>query len=149
MIKDTQQDEKSRSQVKREFRELKDLGKQLASLSKGQLRALPLSEDTRHALLAAKEMTRGALQRQYRHLSSLLAEEDVAAQIALLIEELTPLFDAAANGLKDALSHTSALPELSEPTGNGVAYEKFLNIYNELYGLGADEQPDPSFKIEA
>jgi hypothetical protein len=71
------------------------------------------------------------------------------AQIALLIEELTPLFDAAASGLKDSLSHTSALPELSEPTGNGVAYEKFLNIYNELYGLGADEQPEPSFKIEA
>jgi hypothetical protein len=79
----------------------------------------------------------------------LKAEEDVAAQIALLIEELTPLFDAAASGLKDALSHTSALPELSEPTGNGVAYEKFLNIYNGLYGLGADEQPDSSFKIEA
>ena len=77
------------------------------------------------------------------------AEEDVDAQIALLIKNLTPLFDAAASGLKDALSHTSALPELSEPTGNGVAYEKFLNIYNELYGLGADEQPDPSFKIEA
>jgi hypothetical protein len=77
------------------------------------------------------------------------AEEDVAAQIALLIEKLTPLFDAAASGLKDALSHTSALPELSEPTGNGVAYEKFLNIYNGLYGLGADEQPDSSFKIEA
>ena len=77
------------------------------------------------------------------------AEEDVAAQIALLIEKLTPLFDAAASGLKDALSHTSALPKLSEPTGNDIAYEKFLNIYNELYGLGADEQPDPSFKIEA
>ena len=77
------------------------------------------------------------------------AEEDVAAQIALLVEELTSLFDASASGLKDALSHTSALPKLSEPTGNGVAYEKFLNIYNELYGLLADEQPDPSFKIEA
>ena len=77
------------------------------------------------------------------------AEENVDAQISLLIEELTPLFDAAASGLKDALSHTSAFPKLSEPTGNGVAYEKFLNIYNELYGLGADKQPDPSFKIEA
>lgn len=77
------------------------------------------------------------------------AEENAAAQIALLIEELTPLFDAAASGLKDALMQTSALPELSEPTGNGVAYEKFLNIYNGLYGPGADEQLDPSFKIEA
>jgi ribosomal 50S subunit-associated protein YjgA (DUF615 family) len=84
VIKNSQQDEKSRSQVKREFRELKRLGIRLAGLSKGQLRALPLSEDTRDALLAAKGMTRTALQRQYRYLSSLLAKEDVAAIRAAL-----------------------------------------------------------------
>jgi ribosomal 50S subunit-associated protein YjgA (DUF615 family) len=78
------EDRKSRSQVKREFRELKDLGIKLAGLSKGQLRAIPLSEDTRDALLAAKGMTRTALQRQYRYLSSLLAKEDVAAIRAAL-----------------------------------------------------------------
>ena len=84
-MKNSQQDEKSRSQIKREFRELKTLGIQLAGLSKGQLRAMPLSEDTRDALLAAKGMTRTALQRQYRYLSSLLAkEEDVAAIRAAL-----------------------------------------------------------------
>ena len=66
MNKNSQQTEKSRSQVKREFRELKDLGIQLVGLSKGQLCAIPLSEDTRDALLAAKRMTRAALQRQYR-----------------------------------------------------------------------------------
>ena len=86
----SQQDEKSRSQVKREFRELKDLGMQLAGLSKGQLRAIPLSGGTRDALLAAKGMTRTALQRQYRHLSSLLVEEDVAAIRAALSGELQP-----------------------------------------------------------
>ncbi len=86
----SQQDEKSRSQVKREFRELKDLGIQLAGLSKGQLRAIPLSEGTRDALLAGKGMTRTALQRQYRHLSSLLVEEDVAAIRAALSGELQP-----------------------------------------------------------
>ena len=48
-----QQDEKSRSQIKREFRELKDLAKQLARLSEGQLRTIPLSEKARDALLAA------------------------------------------------------------------------------------------------
>jgi len=85
-----QQDEKSRSQIKREFRELKNLGVQLAGLSKGQLRAMPLSEGTRGALLAAKEMTRSALQRQYRHLTSLLAEEDVVAIRAALAGELKP-----------------------------------------------------------
>jgi ribosome-associated protein len=90
VTENSQQDEKSRSQIKREFRELKNLGIQLAGLSKGQLRAIPLSEDTRDAVLAAKGMTRTALQRQYRYLSSLLAEEDVAAIRAALAGELQP-----------------------------------------------------------
>lgn len=84
------QDEKSRSQVKREFRELKRLGVELSGMSKGQLRAMPLSEGTRAALLAAKEMKRTALQRQYRYLSSLLAEEDIDAIRAALASELQP-----------------------------------------------------------
>ena len=89
MIENSNQDEKSRSQVKREFRALKDLGIQLAELSKGELRAMPLSEETRDAVLAAKGMTRTALQRQYRHLSSLLAkEEDLAALRAALTGKL-------------------------------------------------------------
>ena len=90
MTENSQQDEKSRSQIKREFRELKDLGIRLAGLSKGQLRAIPLSDGTRDALLAAKGMTRTALQRQYRHVSSLLAREDVAAIRAALAGQLQP-----------------------------------------------------------
>ena len=90
MTESSNQDGKSRSQVKREFRALKDLGIQLAGLSKGELRALPLSEETRAALLAAKGMTRTALQRQYRYLSSLLAkEEDLAAVRAALTGRLS------------------------------------------------------------
>ena len=90
MIDSSQQDDKSRSQIKREFRELKDLGKRLAGLSEGQLRAIPLSERTRDALLATRRMTRNALQRQYRHLSSLMAGEDVAAIRAALAGQLQP-----------------------------------------------------------
>lgn len=74
-----QEERKSRSQIKREFLELKDLGKQLVGLSRGQLQTIPLSEGMREEVLAAKGMTRSALQRQLRHLSSLMAEEDVAA----------------------------------------------------------------------
>ena len=102
-IKNLQLDEKSRSQVKREFRALKELGKQLAGLSKGQLRAMPLSEDTRDALLAAKGMTRSALQRQYRYLSSLLAEEDVAALRPRLTGELQPQAKVLAEDWRDKL----------------------------------------------
>jgi ribosome-associated protein len=90
VIENSNQDGKSRSQVKREFRALKDLGMQLAGLSKGELRAMPLSEETRDAVLAAKGMTRTALQRQYRYLSSLLAkEEDLAAIRAALAGKLS------------------------------------------------------------
>jgi ribosome-associated protein len=90
VIKDPQQDEKSRSQVKREFRALKDLGIQLAGLSKAQLRAIPLSDETREALLAAQGMARNALQRHYRYLSSLLGQEDVAAIRAAMGDALQP-----------------------------------------------------------
>jgi len=79
VIKNPLQDEKSRSQVKRDIRALKELGIHLAGLSKGQLQKVPLSEETRAAVLAAQEMARNALSRHYRYLSSLLAEEDVAA----------------------------------------------------------------------
>lgn len=90
VIKDSQLDEKSRSQVKREYQALKDLGKRLARLSKGQLSAIPLSDDTRAAVTAAHGMARNALQRHYRFLSSLLAEEDVAAITAALTGQLQP-----------------------------------------------------------
>jgi ribosome-associated protein len=90
VIKDSPQDEKSRSQVKRDFRALKELGVRLAGLSKGQLSDIPLSAETRAAVLAAQGMARNALQRHYRYLSSLLAGEDVAAIRTALTGELQP-----------------------------------------------------------
>ena len=90
MIKNSQQDEKSRSQIKRDFRALKELGVRLAGLSKGQLSAIPLSAETRAAVMAAQGMARNALQRHYRYLSSLLAGEDVAAIRTALTGELQP-----------------------------------------------------------
>ena len=97
MTENSHQDEKSRSQVKREFRELKNLGIQLAALTKGQLRAIPMSEATRDALLATKALTKTALQRQYGHLTSLLLEEeDLAAIRAGLAGELKPHADEVA-----------------------------------------------------
>jgi len=90
VIENPQQDAKSRSQVKRDFRELKDLGIRLSRLSKGQLRAIPLSEETREAMLASHGMARNALQRHYRYLSSLLAEQDVVAIRAALAGALQP-----------------------------------------------------------
>jgi ribosome-associated protein len=90
VVKKSTRDEKSRSQIKREFHALKELGKRLAGLSKGQLRSIPLSQETHAAVLATEGLTRSALQRHYRHLSSLLAQEDVAAIRVALTGVLQP-----------------------------------------------------------
>ena len=91
MVDSEREERKSRSQVKREFGELKDLGKQLVGLSRGQLQGIPLSQGMREAVLAARGMARGALQRQLRHVSSLMAEEDVASiQGILCTSKKTP-----------------------------------------------------------
>ena len=49
-----------------------------------------------------------------------------------LISALRATFSTAMDDLSKALSGASILPELSEPNGNGVAYDKFLTIYNEM-----------------
>jgi hypothetical protein len=49
-----------------------------------------------------------------------------------LIDELSAAFEAAKDELIEALNGFQLLPELSEPSGNGVAYEKFLAIYNQM-----------------
>jgi hypothetical protein len=60
------------------------------------------------------------------------------------LENLQSAFTAASDELTKAVNDLQILPELSEPNGNGVAYEKFLAIYNELRGLNtaADEPID-------
>lgn len=90
VARNREQEEKSRSQIKREYRELKELAKRLTELSPGQLQNLPLSDATRDGLKAAKAMTRSALQRQYRYLASRLSEEDADAVKTALAGELLP-----------------------------------------------------------
>ncbi|MDH3628437.1 MAG: DUF615 domain-containing protein [Acidobacteriota bacterium] len=92
----TQSDDKSRSQIKREFRDLKALGKELVDLSEGQVRALPLSEETRDVILATKGLTRNALQRQFRYLTSLLSHEDADVLRTALEGQLKPHADKVA-----------------------------------------------------
>jgi hypothetical protein len=49
-----------------------------------------------------------------------------------LISALKAAFSTAMDDLSEILSNANILPELSAPNGNGVAYEKFLAIYNEM-----------------
>jgi hypothetical protein len=60
------------------------------------------------------------------------------------LENLQSAFTEALDEFTKAVNDLQILPELSEPNGNGVAYEKFLAIYNELQGLNttADEPVD-------
>jgi hypothetical protein len=66
------------------------------------------------------------------------------------IENLQSTYLAEMENLDDALSAVSTLPPLSEPSGNGVAYDKFLAIYTQLWGidppaenLDQTEPPEP------
>lgn len=51
------------------------------------------------------------------------------------IANLEVSFAAAMEELVSALEGVSVLPPLAEPNGNGRAYDKFLAVYNELWGV--------------
>jgi hypothetical protein len=75
--------------------------------------------------------------------------DNTESQIAQLISALTREFDAALGILSDGLSRSSVFPKLSEPNGNGGAFDKFLDVYNDLYAVGNSGESTPSFDIEA
>jgi ribosome-associated protein len=81
------EDDKSKSQIKREVLELKDLGKQIVELPEKILQKVPLSESMLEAVLEARKLSRGALQRQLRYIAGLVPNEDVDA-IRKALEEL-------------------------------------------------------------
>jgi ribosome-associated protein len=79
--------EKSKTRIKRELLELKDLGKELVELPEKTLQKLPLSESFLDAVLQAKRFSRGALQRQLRYIAGLVPNEDADA-IRKALDEL-------------------------------------------------------------
>lgn len=64
-----------------------------------------------------------------------------------ILDEIINAFDAALIKLTEALNNIQTLPDLSEPSGNGGAYEKFLAIYNELWGIDAEKENTESSGI--
>lgn len=60
-----------------------------------------------------------------------------------LIDELSTTFEAAKDDLIEVLNGFQLLPELSEPRGNGVAYENFLAIYNQMQTVETAEGDTP------
>ncbi len=67
---------KSKTQVKNELNELKELGRELIALPLADLDRLSLSEDVYDNVLKAKKMTHGALKRQVGFLGAVIANSD-------------------------------------------------------------------------
>ncbi|EMR12318.1 hypothetical protein MPL1_10818 [Methylophaga lonarensis MPL] len=67
---------KSKSQIKRELDQLKDLGRKLMSLGPNDLEKLDLPENIYEAVLKSHAMQKGALKRQTSYLGGLIAKSD-------------------------------------------------------------------------
>ena len=59
------------------------------------------------------------------------------------IEQLNSVFLIALDELTESLSQVEVFTELSEPNGNGSAYDKFLTIYNDLLATGESNNESP------
>ncbi len=78
--------------------------------------------------------------------ADVVIEDEIAAPVEessfdfeQFITGLVESFDLKLSELESALSNIQVLPELSEPRGKGVAYEKFLAAYNQLNGNAEPE----------
>ena len=68
-------------------------------------------------------------------------EETSQFSMEQFLADLTATFEAEMELLEATLANTRVLPEISEPSGNGKAFDKFLTIYDEIKGnINADSQ---------
>ena len=81
-------EDKSKSQIKREREALKELGQELSNLPIKQLQLIPLDDNTRTAIIDVQKMKKGAMKRQLQHISSLLRDEDETA-IRLALDKIS------------------------------------------------------------
>jgi hypothetical protein len=80
--------------------------------------------------------------------SGITADDALTSDLALpqgdvfdfqaFIDYLTDSFTDALDEFVNSLNSSSPLPELSEPNGNGKAYQKFLDIYNQMHANTAE-----------
>lgn len=84
---------KSKSQVKREMRALRDLGRELVDLPAGELAKFEFSETLVDAIVLAQNSKREALRRQLQHIGKLLRDEDEAAIRQKMIQIYQPQRD--------------------------------------------------------
>jgi len=78
---------KSKSQIKREFKALQELGRQLVDLPAKQLLDVPISDTMGELIATAKTLKHGNFNRQIRLIGSHMPEEDVD-EIRLALDKL-------------------------------------------------------------
>lgn len=125
--------QKSRSQVKREFQELKELVKQLVELPADHLRRLPLSQRNLDEILAAQDLSRSALQRQLRYLVRRIEKTDDVAAIQSAFDG--PIPDRPVDSGADEA-------EPQEPEPQEVWAEALIAGDDEVLGEFIEEHPD-------
>ena len=76
-------------------------------------------------------------------------EEEVVIDGEAFIASLIESFESGMEALIASLAETSILPALSEPNGNGTAYDKFVAMYNELQEPAADTTETAKIDIES
>ena len=74
---DELEDEKSKSQLKREKLALQTLGRELVELAERDLAQIPLSERCLDQVMDARKMSRSALKRQLGYIGGMLVHEEV------------------------------------------------------------------------
>lgn len=72
----------NKTQLKREMKALHDLGRQLVEMPLSKFEKITLSERISDAILLAKKLKKGALQRQLRFIAGIMKEEDTNTIIA-------------------------------------------------------------------
>lgn len=93
------EEEKSRSQLKREC---KELVAELVELPSGRLRGIPITDGVRAAILAAQELERYPLKRQIGYIASRMDGEDVDAIRDTLSGAIPPTTATASEVVVDA-----------------------------------------------
>lgn len=102
----------------------------------------PVSDQT--GLSVAEQTEEIAIPNTEETVGEATLEEEPQFLMDRFLADLTATFETELALLETILSDTKALPELSEPNGNGRAYDKFLTIYNEMKdSINTDNQNSP------
>jgi hypothetical protein len=84
-----------------------------------------------------------------RTLPAQISEIDGGSGFDAFIGRLQSVFATAFEALSGSFDATHILPELSEPSGNGAAYDRFLAVYNELNSTGTMTDPPRAEKSDS